>query len=57
MEVNIDLMDIDRWRNDHHPEQFAFLVSAAKKQKTEVKMTTLTSKEKQQFVEAKNNKV
>lgn len=41
------------WRNDPQPEAVAFLVSAAKNQKTEVKMSTLTEQEKKMFVEAK----
>lgn len=56
--VNIDLTDIDMWKkNDSHPEELAFLVSAAKKQKTEVKLATLTPQEKQQFLEAKNKAI
>ena len=57
IEVNLDLMDIGRWKNDPHPEELAFLVSAAKKQKTEVKLATLTLQEKQQFQEAKNKEI
>ena len=56
-EVSLDLQDIDALRNDPNPEQVAFIVSASKKQKTEVKMSTLTSEERKLFEEAKQKEI
>lgn len=46
-----------RFRNDPRPEPMAFLVSAAKKQRSEVKLANLTEEEKQPFHEAKLKEV
>ena len=56
-EVNLDTRDIDTLRNDPNPTAFAFLVSAAKRQRSEVKLATLTSAERQLFDAAKAKEV
>lgn len=44
-------------RNDPQLEEFAFVVSTAKRQKVEVKLSTLTPQERQLFVEAKGKEI
>ena len=56
-EVNIETRDIDMLRNDPDPTAFAFLVSAAKRQRSEVKLSTLTSAERQMFDAAKEKEI
>ena len=56
-EVNIETRDIDMLRNDPDPTAFAFLVSAAKRQRSEVKLSTLTSTERQLFDAAKEKEI
>lgn len=51
-EMEVRRRDVDIWKNEPAPTDMAFLVSAAKKQKTEVKLTSLTAREKQLFLEA-----
>ena len=55
--VDITLQDIERWRNEDNPTEMAFLVSAAKKQRSEVKMSQLTEKERELFRKAKDKEV
>ena len=52
-EVDISQRDVDQWRAEEHPMEMSFLVSAAKRQRSEVKMSQLTNKEKELFHQAK----
>ena len=56
-EVDIETRDIDMLRNGPDPTAFAFLVSAAKRPRSEVKLTTLTSAERQMFDAAKEKEI
>eukprot|EP00435_Cladocopium_sp_Y103_P028567 s529_g7.t1 len=56
-EVNVCQQDIDRWRREENPHEMAFLVSAAKRQRAEVRLTDLNAAQKQQFVDAKNAEI
>lgn len=56
-EIEIDRQWIDMLRNDPQLEEFAFVVSTAKRQKVEVKLSTLTPQERQLFVEAKGKEI
>ena len=56
-EVDISHHDIQQWRAESEPGEMAFLVSAAKRQRSEVKMTQLTHEERQMFKEAKNKEI
>ena len=55
--VDISVQDIERWRNEEDPAEMAFLVSAAKKQRSEVRMSQLTEKEREMFRKAKDKEV
>lgn len=55
-ELELGPQDINTLR-DPHPEECAFLVSAAKRQKTEVKLSTLREEEKQLFKDAKEKEI
>ena len=57
IEIDIHQKDIDTWKQEEHPEEMAFVASAARRQRAEVKMTDLTPAEKLQFAEAKNSEV
>lgn len=57
LEVDIAAQDIDRWRCEEEPHQMAFLVSAAKRQRSEVKLHQLTSEEKKMFQQAKDKEI
>eukprot|EP00435_Cladocopium_sp_Y103_P025811 s1152_g6.t1 len=56
-EILVTEADIQDWRQSDHPEDLAFLVSAAKKQRAEVRLTELTASEKAEFVKAKDAEV
>ena len=53
-EVNVNQRDIDHWKEETRPSEMAFLVSAAKRQRSEVKLSTLNPEERRLFTEAKN---
>ena len=38
-EIDINQRDIDHWKEETHPEEMSFLVSAAKRQRSEVKIS------------------
>ena len=57
MEVFITQDDIEQWKSESDVTQLAFLASAAKRQRAEVRMSDLTEEERRQFVEAKNSEV
>ena len=49
--------DIQAWKNANDPQEMAFLVSAAKKQRAEVKLSTLSPSEKAEFDVAKKSEI
>ena len=57
MEVYITQDDIESWKSEPDSTELAFLASAAKRQRAEVRMSELTAEERRQFTEAKNNEV
>ena len=57
MEVDVNNADIDKWRQETNPHAMAFLVSAAKKQRSEVKMSQLNETERQLFHQAKMKEI
>lgn len=56
-EVLVTADDIRTWQEETDPTEMAFVVSAAKKQRSEVKMSTLNAQEKEQFQKAKETEV
>lgn len=56
-EVEVNTRDIAKWKHSSHPQEMSFLVSAAKRQRSEVKMTTLTPEQRKLFVEAKDKEI
>jgi len=56
-EVAINQRDIDHWREETRPEEMSFLVSAAKKQRSEVKISHLSPQERKLFEEAKAKEI
>jgi len=57
LEVDINNADIDKWRQETDPHAMSFLVSAAKKQRSEVKMSQLNEAERQMFHQAKMKEI
>ena len=57
MEVLITEDDVESWKLESDPTDLAFLASAAKRQRAEVRMSELTPEERRQFIEAKNSEV
>lgn len=55
--VEVGLQDINCWRQEEQPSQMSFLVSAAKRQRSEVKLHQLTQAEKDLFREAKDKEI
>ena len=49
--------DIEAWKNEDQPEACGFLATAAKRQRAEVKLTTLSPSEKAEFQKAKENEI
>ena len=56
-EVLASEADIQAWRDSPDPEEMSFLVSAAKRQRAEVKLTELTASERAEFKVAKEAEV
>lgn len=56
-EVEITQRDIERWREEERPSEMAFIVSAARKQRAEVKLTDLTWEDQKLFEEAKTKEI
>ena len=56
-EVLVSEADIQAWRDSPDPEEMSFLVSAAKRQRAEVKLTELTASERAEFKVAKEAEV
>ena len=57
LEINVTNHEIEAWKQEENPHDMAFVVSAAKKQRSEVRMSTLTPKEKEAFQKAKETEV
>ena len=57
IEIDITQKDIDNWRSESEPSCMAFVVSAAKKQRAEVKLSELTSADRKLFEEAKGKEI
>ena len=55
--VDINKRDVDQWKEESRPEEMSFLVSAAKRQRSEVKISTLGPKERKLFEDAKSKEV
>ena len=53
LEVDISQRDIDNWKREEVPQHMAFIVSAAKRQRSEVKLSQLSAQEKELFHDAK----
>ena len=56
-EVDINQRDINHWKEEVRPSEMAFLVSAAKRQRSEVRISNLSPAERQMFAEAKTKEV
>ena len=52
-EITVSDRDIQAWKSEDDVSGMAFAVSAAKKQRSEVRLSTLTATEKQEFKKAK----
>ena len=57
LEVNISQHDVNMWRQESRPTEMAFLVSAAKRQRSEVKMTNLSPEDREKFQDAKAKEI
>ena len=57
MEIDINQRDIENWRNEDNPYEMAFLVSASKKQRSEIKLADLNEKDRKLFQEAKEKEI
>ena len=56
-EIPVHERDIQAWKTEPEVAEMAFLVSAAKRQRSEVKLSTLTATEKLEFQKAKMSEV
>lgn len=56
-EVLITEGDINEWKQEDQPENMTFVASAAKRQRSEIKLSTLTAKEKEEFSKAKQAEI
>ena len=56
-EVDIRQQDLDDWRQETNCSDMAFVASAAKRQRSEVKISTLSPSEKAEFQKAKNTEI
>ena len=57
LEIPICAQDSTRWREETKPQEMAFLVSAAKRQRSEVKLSDLTAEDRERFRQAKMKEV
>ena len=57
LEVEVNNHDIAKWKHSDKPHEMSFLVSAAKRQRSEVKMSTLSPEHRKLFAEAKDKEV
>ena len=56
-EIVVNDNDIQSWKQESHSEHTAFVASAAKRQRSEVKLSTLTPTEREQFQQAKESEI
>ena len=56
-EIVVNDSDIDRWRHESTPSDMAFMVTASKKQHSEVRLTELTAEEQELFAQAKASEI
>ena len=56
-DIDVNQRDIDHWKEETGPQKMAFLVSAAKRQRSEVKISSLNASEKKLFDEAKTKEI
>jgi len=49
--------DVENWKREDEPGEFGFLATAAKRQRAEVKLATLSSEEKAEFQKAKEKEI
>ena len=57
MEVIVNSDDIEAWKAEENPHEMLFVASAARRQRSEVKLATLSPEEKQQFQKAKEAEI
>ena len=57
LEVEVNNHDIAKWKHSSNPEEMSFLVSAAKRQRSEVKLSTLTPEQRKLFIDAKDKEI
>ena len=57
LEINVGEKEIQEWREEEDPADMSFVVTAAKKQRSEVRLTDLTKSEAEEFRQAKFNEV
>ena len=53
LEIDVNHQDLQDWKSEQDKSEMAFLVSAAKRQRAEVKMSSLNASEKEEFQKAK----
>ena len=56
-EILVTEHDIQSWRSSDQPEEMAFLATAARRQRSEVKLSTLSPTEKDEFQKAKSKEI
>ena len=56
-EVILTASDIEDWKDEHDPNAMSFVASAAKRQRSEVKLSELTPAEKAEFAKAKSSEI
>eukprot|EP00435_Cladocopium_sp_Y103_P018398 s1842_g4.t1 len=56
-EILVTEADIQSWRASDSPEEMSFLVSAAKRQRAEVKLSELSAAERAEFTAAKDSEI
>ena len=56
-EIYITQSDVKAWQDEADPTDMAFLATAAKRQRAEVRMSELSPKEKEQFNQAKESEI
>eukprot|EP00435_Cladocopium_sp_Y103_P048969 s935_g14.t1 len=53
LEIDVTQKDIDNWKREEVPSHMAFVATAAKRQRSEVKLSQLSANERQLFQQAK----
>ena len=56
-EIYITDQDISAWREESDPTEMVFLATAAKRQRSEVRMSELSHQERSQFIQAKDAEI